>query len=83
MTEVQNATEILRRHQAAQLSDELSFFHQHKQEWIAEHRGEFILLGKQTFGGFHKTHTEAMKAGIRMFGLVSPFLVEQILEEEM
>jgi len=83
MTEVQNATQILRRHQAAQLSDELSFFHQHKQEWIAEHRGEFILLGKQTFGGFHKTHTEAMKAGIRMFGPVSPFLVEQILEEEM
>ena len=83
MTEVQNATEILRRHQAVQLSDELSFFHQHKQEWIAEHRGEFILLGKQTFGGFHKTHMEAMRAGIRMFGPVSPFLVEQILEEEM
>lgn len=83
MTEVQNATEILRRHQAAQLSDELSFFHQHRQEWTAEHRGEFILLGKQTFGGFHKTHMEAMKAGIRMFGPVSPFLVEQILEEEM
>jgi len=83
MTHVQNATEILRRHQAAQLTDELAFFHQHKREWIAEHRGEFILLGKQTLGGFHKTHMEAMKAGIRMFGPVSPFLVEQILEEEM
>jgi len=83
MTEVQNAAEILRKHQATQLSDELSFFHRHKREWTAEHRGEFILLGKQTFGGFHKTHMEAMKAGIRMFGPVSPFLVEQILEEEM
>jgi hypothetical protein len=50
---------------------------------MAEHRGEFVLLGKQAFGGFHKTHTEAMKAGIRMFGPVTPFLVEQILEEEM
>ena len=83
MTHVQNATEILRKHQVAQLTDELAFFHQHKREWIAGHRGEFILLGKQTFGGFHKTHTQAMKAGIRMFGPVSPFLVEQILEEEM
>jgi len=83
MTEVQNATEILRKHQTTQLSDELAFFHQHKREWITEHRGEFILLGKHTFGGFHKTHTEAMKAGIRMFGPVSPFLVEQILDEEM
>jgi hypothetical protein len=83
MTEVQNATGILRKHQATQLGDELAFFHQHKREWMAEHRGEFILLGKRTFGGFHKTHTEAMKAGIRIFGAVSPFLVEQILEEEM
>jgi hypothetical protein len=83
MIEVQNATETLRRHQATQLSDEFTFFHRHKREWMSEHRGEFILLGKQTFGGFHKTHTEAMKAGIRMFGPVSPFLVEQILEEEI
>jgi hypothetical protein len=83
MNDVQNANEILRRHTAAQLSDELAFFHQHKREWMAEHRGEFILLGKQTFGRFHKTYTEAMKAGIRMFGPVSPFLVEQILEKEM
>ena len=83
MTEVQNASEILRKHQATQLSDELDFFHQHKREWIGAHRDEFILLGKQVFGGFYKTHTEAMKAGIRMFGPVSPFLVEQILEEEM
>jgi hypothetical protein len=81
MTEVQNATEILRKHQATQLSDELTFFHQHKREWVAEHRGEFILVGKHTFGGFHKTHTEAMKAGIRLFGPVSPVLIEQILEE--
>jgi hypothetical protein len=50
---------------------------------VAEHRGEFILLGRHSFGGFHKTHVEAMKAGIRMFGPVSPFLVEQILEEEI
>jgi len=83
MNDAQNSREILRRHQAVQLNDELTFFHEHKQEWMAEHRGEFILLGKQVFGGFYKKHGEAMKAGIRMFGPVRPFLVEQILEEEM
>jgi hypothetical protein len=83
MTEAQSAIKILQKHQAAQLSDESTFFHQHKRELVAEHRGEFILLGKHTFGGFHKTHTEAVKAGIRMFGPISPFLVEQILEEEI
>ena len=77
------SSEILRRHHAVQPSNELAFFHQHKQEWVAEHRGEFILLGKQAFGGFYKTHGEAMKAGIRMFGPVSPFLVKQVLEEEI
>ena len=83
MSDAQNSSEVLRRHQAVQLSDELAFFQQHKQEWMAEHRNEFILLGKHVFGGFYKTHGEAMKAGIRMFGLISPFLVEQILEEDM
>ena len=83
MNDPQNSSDILRRHQAAQLSDELAFFHEHKQEWMREHRGEFILLGKQTFGGFYKTHGEAFQAGIRMFGTVRPFLVEQVLEEEM
>ena len=83
MNDGQSSSEILRKHQVVQLRDEFAFFHQHKQEWIAEHRGEFILLGKQAFGGFYKTHGEAMKAGIRMFGPVSPFLVEQVLEEEI
>lgn len=83
MNDVQNSSDILERHQAAQLSNELAFFHEHKQEWMREHRGEFILLGKQAFGGFYKTHGEAMKAGIRMFGPVRPFLVEQIFEEVM
>jgi len=83
MNDAQSSSEILRKHTVAQLSDELAFFHEHKREWMADNCGEFILLGKQVFGGFYKTHGEAMKAGIRMFGLISPFLVEQILEEEM
>lgn len=83
MNDVQNANDLLRSHTAAQLSAELAFFHEHKQEWMAEHRGEFILLGRQTFGGFYKTHGEAFQEGIRMFGPVRPFVVEQIFEEEM
>ena len=83
MNSVQNSSEVLRRHQAAQLSDELAFFHEHRQELMAQHRGKFILLSKQVFGGFYTTHGEAMKAGIRMFGPVQPFLVKQIIEEEM
>jgi hypothetical protein len=48
--------ELLRRHMASQLGEEVAFFRQHKHEWLAAHRGEFVVLGKQTFGGFYKTY---------------------------
>jgi hypothetical protein len=81
MNHGQNTGELLRKHTASQLGDELAFFHRYKREWMAKHRGEFVVLGKQTFGGFHKTYPEALQAGIRMFGPVAPFLVEEICEE--
>ena len=81
MNHAQNTAELLRKHTACQLGDELAFFRRHKPEWMAQHRGEFVVLGKQTFGGFYKTYSEAMRARIRMFGLVSPFLIEEICEE--
>ena len=79
MNQAQNTEELLRKHTASQLGDELAFFRQHKQEWMARHQGEFVVLGKQTFGGFYKTYPEALQAGTRMFGLVKPFLIEKIL----
>jgi hypothetical protein len=73
------AEDRLRKHTRAELGNEIAFFHRHKQEWIAEHHGEFVVLGKQTFGGFHRTYSAALQAGIRMFGPVTPFLIEQII----
>jgi hypothetical protein len=56
----------------------LEFFRRHKPEWLPEHRGEFVLIGKQTFGGFHPTSDAALRAGTRMFGLAAPFLIEEV-----
>jgi hypothetical protein len=81
MHDIQNTSEVVRKHTATQLSHELAFFHQHKKEWLPQHQGEFVLIGKQTFGGFHKTYSGAVQAGVRMFGLVMPFLVEEIRED--
>jgi hypothetical protein len=78
-----NARELLRKHTASQLSHEFTFFRQHKQEWVPQHQGEFVLIGKQTFGGFYKTYQGALQAGIRMFGVTSPFLIEELCEEEI
>jgi hypothetical protein len=81
MSHLQGTEELLRKHLSAQLSEELAFFHQHKGEWMGAHRGDFVLMGKQIFGGFYRTYSEALRAGTRMFGLVAPFLIEEIREE--
>ncbi|HKT49716.1 MAG TPA: hypothetical protein VJV96_05445 [Candidatus Angelobacter sp.] len=59
------------------LREELQFFSQHQGEWAARHAGEYVLIGRSAFGGFHNTHEDATRAGLRAFGL-APFLVRRI-----
>lgn len=73
-----NQTELVNRFSEAALQEELRFFAEHEQEWAAQHRGEFVLIGKQTFAGFHKNYEDAMSAGVRAFGPVAPFLIRRI-----
>ena len=74
------ACQSLQEQVRAQLPAELAFFQRHKSEWLAAHRGQFVVLGKQTFGGFHPTYDAALRAGTRIFGLVTPFLIEEVDE---
>lgn len=62
----------------AALHDELRFFREHEREWAREHRGEFVLIGKETFAGFHRRYEDALRAGVRAFGPVALFLVRKI-----
>lgn len=80
MSHAQDTAGLLRQHAAIQLANELEFFRQFRSEWLATHRGQFVVIGKQTFGGFHPTYEEAVRAGRRMFGLIAPFLVEEICD---
>lgn len=59
------------------LREELQFFFRHQDEWFALHAGEYVLIGRNTFGGFHHSHEDATRAGLRIFGL-APFLVRRI-----
>ena len=59
------------------LREEFQFFNRHQEEWAALHSGEYVLIGRKTFGGFHKTHEDATRAGLRAFGL-APFLVRRV-----
>lgn len=70
--------DLVHQFSEAALQEELRFFHEHRREWAAQHRGEFVLLGRNSFAGFHQSHDDAMRAGIRAFGPVAPFLIRQI-----
>jgi hypothetical protein len=78
MSRIQHAGELLRQHATAQLGAEFDFFRRHKSEWLPAHRGQFVVIGKATFGGFYPTYNAALNAGTRMFGLITPFLVEEV-----
>lgn len=80
MGHLQDAGEFLRQHTAAHLREELDFFYRHKPEWLPARRGQFVLIGKGTFGGFYPTYGSAQSAGIRMFGLSTPFLIEEVCD---
>ena len=64
------------------LQDEMRFFHEYESDWAAQHAGCFVLIGKGTFGGFHTTYEDAMRAGIRAFGPVAPFLIRRVGSKE-
>lgn len=78
MSHAEDTAQLLRQHTAIQLANELEFFRQFKSEWVTTHRGQFVLIGKQTFAGFYPTYEAALRAGTRMFGLITPFLIEEI-----
>lgn len=73
-----NRAELVDRFSESALQEELRFFARHEHEWAAQHRGEFVLIGKQTFAGFHKSYEDAVRAGLRAFGPVAPFLIRQV-----
>ena len=62
-----------------QFSDELRVFEQHRQDWSRSHPGEFVVIhGDQIADGFFETYADALRAGLRSFGVQSGFLVKQV-----
>ena len=64
------------------LGKELEFFAARKREWLATHQGEFAVVAGSTVAGFYASFEEAFRAGVRAFGVTSPFLVKQVCKEE-
>ena len=59
------------------LDQERAHFTEHADEWMAEHRGSFVVIKGEALVGFFPTLDDALAAGARAFGLES-FLVRQL-----
>jgi hypothetical protein len=64
-------------------SDELKVFEQHRQEWSRSHPGQFVVIrGDEIADGFFGTYADALRAGLKRFGVQSGFLVKQVWVNE-
>lgn len=62
------------------LQTELAFYTKHKQEYLSNYKGQFVLIKRETFVGAFTTEAQAYKAGIEQFGN-QPFLIKQVVED--
>ncbi len=63
-------------------SEELKIFEAHRREWSQSHPGEFVAIQDSNVEGFFTSYSEALKAGLRRFGVKREFLVKQVWLQE-
>jgi len=60
-------------------SEELGIFERHRQEWSRSHPGQFVVIqGDAIAEGFFSTYPDALRAGLKKFGVRNDFLVKQV-----
>ena len=72
-TQPLDATELLK--------EEIGFYDEHKQEWLAHYQGKFLFIEGTQLVDHFTTFEEAYNAGVARFG-GDPFFIEQLLPEE-
>jgi hypothetical protein len=66
----------------ARLAIELGFYALHKNEWLEQYAGQYIVINKNQVLDFYPSFEAAFRAGAAAFGINTDFLVKQILEHE-
>lgn len=59
-------------------SAELQFFEEHRAEWSNAYPGKYVAIQDGVVEGFFGTYAEALRAGLRKFGVRRGFLVKQV-----
>jgi hypothetical protein len=66
----------------APFAAELAVFDRHRAEWYRSYPGRFVAIQDDEVEGFFETYAEALKAGLRKFGVRKGFLVKQVWTTE-
>ena len=71
-----------RLEEQSRLATELEVYAAHKNEWLQEHSGEYVVVKGSTVLGFYAAWEQALRAGVEAFGVREDFLVRQVLARE-
>ena len=64
-------------------SEELKVFQRHRDEWLRSNAGKFVVIQDSVVAdGFFDTYSDALKAGLKAFGVSRSFLVKQVWQTE-
>jgi hypothetical protein len=64
-------------------STELEIFESHREEWSRSHPGEYVVIqGDHIAEGFFVDYADALRAGLKRFGVGSGFLIKQVWVNE-
>ena len=64
-------------------SEELRVFQEHREAWLHSSLGKFVAIqGTTVAEGFFDTYSDALKAGLKAFGVRRSFLVKQVWKTE-
>ena len=65
--------------EASILNTELSIYQEHRDEWVRDHTGTFVVIQDKTVvDGFFDSYADAVRAGVRSFGAQRSFLVKEV-----
>jgi hypothetical protein len=65
-----------------QFSKELGVFEEHRQEWSRSSPGKFVAIQGEDVAGFFGTYADALRAGLKKFGVRHEFLIKQVWQTE-
>jgi len=66
---------------ATQFDAERDYFDRHREAFVAQADGKYVIVKGSRHWGFYDTGEEAYNAAVEMFGL-QPFYIKQILLED-